>query len=360
VVDDAFMAVEAAAGTALMATGLDRVVRRLNRSAVPILMYHSVAADSAAQDSCMALAGMVVRESRFREHMAYVARHYTTITLTEYMERRGDGRPLPPNPCVVTFDDGFADTRQRVVPILGELGLTGTSFVIGATLRSGGNGSAVGSWLHELYVILDSVSTADASSALARLVDGFPSSASVSKPALRGWARRRVAELGPPERAELLERLRAALGVPRVTWHMDEVDLGEVASAGFEIGSHSMSHDYLARMPNGQLADEVAESLKVIDPLLGRYKPTFCYPFGGTDSFDERTVRELRRSGFVCAVSSIEGLNRAGTDPYALRRIRVTGDPPLAAFVFRLLGFRALPWKAYGALSALRAAVARA
>lgn len=349
-IDDAFIVAEAAAGTVLMATGLDRVIRRLNRSAVPILMYHSIAADSAPTDSCLALAGMIVRESHFREHMAYVARHYTTVTLGEYIERRERRRGLPPNTCVVTFDDGFADTRYRALPILDELGLSGTTFVIGSTLATEESRSPVGSWLHELYTILDSAAAEETATALAQLGYAPPPSGRLDKAAVRGWARHLFAELAPTERANLLQGLRDALDVPRGVWHMDMEDLAEVGRAGLEIGSHSMSHDYLSRMQTERLTEEIATSRAAIDSLRGVHEPTFCYPFGGADSYDERTVHELQRQGFVCAVSSTEGLNTRRTDPFSLRRIRVTGDPPLPAFVFRLLGFRALPWKLYGAL----------
>jgi peptidoglycan/xylan/chitin deacetylase (PgdA/CDA1 family) len=135
---------------------------------------------------------------------------------------------------------------------------------------------------------------------------------------------------------------------------MTEEELQEIAGSGFEIGSHSTFHEYLARMPDARLQEDVTRSLEVIDSLRRDHRPVFCYPFGGSDAYDERTIRELRKQGFACAVSSIEGLNTRRTDLYSLRRIRVTGDLPLPALVLRLLGGRAWLWKLRGAVDRLR------
>lgn len=357
-IDSRFVALESAAGAFIRSARLDLVLRRFSRTNVPIIMYHSICADSASPDLCLSLAGMTVRESRFREHMEYIARYYSSISLTDYVNWRDGLASLPENPCVITFDDGFADTHQRAVPILRDLGLKATVFVIGSCLDVPGSVQPAGSWLHEFYAILDFAGVERCHHAFAQLVDEFPADECHIKPGLRTWARRYFADLDRDQRMNLLCQLRAAVGDSarnaNAGWFMSTDHLREVSHVGFEVGAHSINHEHLSGLTDEELRIEISESRRLIDKLGADHLLTFCYPFGGLGSWDARCVTALRDNGFACAVSTIEGLNDRRTDVYALRRIRVTGDLPLRAFVFRLLGLRSLVWKLHGIIHRLK------
>lgn len=60
--------------------------------------------------------------------------------------------------------------------------------------------------------------------------------------------------------------------------------LKEMAAAGWEIGSHTMTHQELTIMTNDQLYYEIVESRKVLGQELGVPILTFSYPFGGANS----------------------------------------------------------------------------
>jgi peptidoglycan/xylan/chitin deacetylase (PgdA/CDA1 family) len=78
---------------------------------VPILMYHSIAIPSTSP--------YVVSVQAFETQMAYLAeRHYTPLTVTQFIRARQCPETLPLRPVVLTFDDGYADFYENALPVL--------------------------------------------------------------------------------------------------------------------------------------------------------------------------------------------------------------------------------------------------
>ncbi|HET9741782.1 MAG TPA: polysaccharide deacetylase family protein [Terriglobales bacterium] len=71
--------------------------------------------------------------------------------------------------------------------------------------------------------------------------------------------------------------------------------LRELSSAGFEIGSHGMTHKKLVGLSQPFLTWEIAESKSQIEQILGARVRTFCYPIGGHDG---RVIKEVERAGY--------------------------------------------------------------
>jgi peptidoglycan/xylan/chitin deacetylase (PgdA/CDA1 family) len=68
-----------------------------------------------------------------------------------------------------------------------------------------------------------------------------------------------------------------------------------VAAAGYEIGSHTLSHVRLAGAAPDVLRHEVCGSRRVLEDLLQAEVRGFCYPWG---SFDERAAGAVRDAGY--------------------------------------------------------------
>lgn len=91
---------------------------------LPVLLYHhfdeTVTADT------------VVSPERFREQMtALKEAGYTTVTLGQIAEYVDHGAPLPEKPVLITMDDGYTSNLTVAAPILEELGMCATVFLIG-------------------------------------------------------------------------------------------------------------------------------------------------------------------------------------------------------------------------------------
>lgn len=111
----------------------------LRRIRVPILMYHYVSplppdADAYRRD-------LTLSPRLFREHMQYLYDNgYTTISFYELHAALVAGTPLPDQPVILSFDDGYTDHYQHVYPILLDFGFTGTFFVITGKADAGASG----------------------------------------------------------------------------------------------------------------------------------------------------------------------------------------------------------------------------
>lgn len=105
---------------------------------VPILMYHSVSDAPAA-----AARALSVRPKAFAAQLRYLRRQgFSGVTFGELCQRRRAGKPLPPRPIVLTFDDGYADLIEEALPILIEQQFPATVFVTTGWLHDAGRRAA--------------------------------------------------------------------------------------------------------------------------------------------------------------------------------------------------------------------------
>jgi peptidoglycan/xylan/chitin deacetylase (PgdA/CDA1 family) len=98
------------------------------------------------------------------------------------------------------------------------------------------------------------------------------------------------------------------------------------AGAGIEFGSHTRTHANLTLIGGDELEDEIAGSRTDLEQLLERPVETFAYPYG----YVSPAARELAAGRYPLAFSTLEGLNRRGTDAAMARRCMVLpGDSTL-------------------------------
>ncbi|BBC37712.1 Polysaccharide deacetylase [Streptomyces graminofaciens] len=100
-------------------------------TAVPILMYHSVA--TAPNDATRALS---VTPEAFAEQMALLGdRGFTPVNTADLGASWRSGRSLPARPVLITFDDGYEGVHRHALPVLAKHGFASTLFVSTGWLR---------------------------------------------------------------------------------------------------------------------------------------------------------------------------------------------------------------------------------
>jgi peptidoglycan/xylan/chitin deacetylase (PgdA/CDA1 family) len=103
---------------------------------VPILMYHHVGPLPPGSDSIRQ--GLTVSEANFRAQMDYLkSAGYQPVTLTALVNHLAVGTPLPDRPIVLTFDDGYRDFYDVVLPILRDYEFVATLFLVTAPIDDG-------------------------------------------------------------------------------------------------------------------------------------------------------------------------------------------------------------------------------
>ena len=90
---------------------------------VPVLYYHSVDPSEANE--------VIISPEKLREELTFIKDSgYTTLTMSELNDYILNNAPIPEKSIVITFDDGYADNYANAFPILKELDMKATIFVI--------------------------------------------------------------------------------------------------------------------------------------------------------------------------------------------------------------------------------------
>jgi peptidoglycan/xylan/chitin deacetylase (PgdA/CDA1 family) len=84
---------------------------------------------------------------------------------------------------------------------------------------------------------------------------------------------------------------------------LDRAGVRELAAAGVEIGSHSVSHPHLAGMPASKQASQAGDSRKHLEDLLGGPVRGFAYPYGSMDAAARHAVGAAGYD-YACAVEA--------------------------------------------------------
>jgi peptidoglycan/xylan/chitin deacetylase (PgdA/CDA1 family) len=100
---------------------------------VPILMYHHISDAPPGSDSVRY--DLSVTPQSFGAQLRYLRQEgYESITLNDLALYLTVGKPLPPKPIILTFDDGYADAYTHAFPLLQKFGFSGTFFLISSRL----------------------------------------------------------------------------------------------------------------------------------------------------------------------------------------------------------------------------------
>jgi len=104
---------------------------------VPILMYHYIRVNPDPADRLGA--GLSVKPDDFRSQMDWLAESgFHPVHLSQVHAYFDHGEPLPPQPVVLTFDDGYADFYSAALPILRAHGFRAVAYLVPGFLDTPG------------------------------------------------------------------------------------------------------------------------------------------------------------------------------------------------------------------------------
>lgn len=138
----------------------------------------------------------------------------------------------------VTFDDAYRSVLALAFPIMSRLGVPGSVFAVTGSTSAGGP---------------------------------------MSWPGIDMW-------LGGPHQQELIP----------MSW----TELGSLAAAGWEVGSHTRTHPRLPELGQSALTEELRGSRQDCEERLGARCLSLAYPYGAVD---QRVVEATRAAGYLAA-----------------------------------------------------------
>lgn len=103
---------------------------------------------------------------------------------------------------------------------------------------------------------------------------------------------------------------------------MDWNEIRAIEAGGFVIGAHTVDHPRLADIPPEVARHQIEESKRVLENGLKKPVEVFAYPYG---SYNDTVAEITKQAGFRAAVTTELGLAKIDSDPYKLKRIRITG-----------------------------------
>jgi peptidoglycan/xylan/chitin deacetylase (PgdA/CDA1 family) len=281
--------------SALKLAGLTALARWLSRDGV-ILCYHNVVAENDAGVADRLGLHMPLRT--FERQMRWLAGHYAVVHLAEFVDRLCRGERLR-GVAAVTFDDGYEGVFEHAWPLLRDLRIPATVFVV-----ADAPGRNEGFWWDDPD-ILRAHSPARYRHWLTELRGDSVSIAESVVPA--GRPRQ------PPARC------RSA------AWQT----ITEAARSGLQLGVHSATHRSLTALDEISLRREVVEGRDIIQRHTGVTPEFFAYPYGLWNG----RVREAVRSAGYRAAFTVEDRHQAATpDPWALPRVNIPARIEDAAF----------------------------
>jgi len=291
-----------------------RAMRPLARTLFPgavVLGYHRVA------DTAWDPLELAISRERFAAQLAVLRELREIISLVELAARQAAGERLD-RYAVLTFDDGYLDFADTVVPMAAESGTPVTVFVASgftggdfwwdelvALLAPGSHGAAElelrmsgGEPLRFTGLERSQARAAAACDIGGRLVGCSPHQVEAAVSQLRDWAGDAPTPSGRPMTREELAALAPASGV--------------------EIGAHTVSHSCLADLPPESQREEIAASKSELEAICGTPIKVFSYPHGSLSAQTPAVVKSL---GFSCACMSRDGMLTARGDPYRIPRL---------------------------------------
>lgn len=310
-------------------------LRTLYSDDLAILAYHRVCDIPDESRYPFDVELMSTTPTEFAWQMEYVKTYFNPITFAQLLEAIDGKQALPPRPVIVTFDDGFDDNYHHAFPVLKRLQVPATFF-----LSTGYIGAPKTFWYDWLaYIVLHMPPGALAVGAQPVQVDADIKARRRAFKFIVEYLKR----VPNAQRLEILDTIDRQYGalyqgddMPlSKTMNWDQVK--EMALAGMEIGSHTVTHPILSNLSESEIQWELTTSKQQLEQILGVPVTTIAYPVGRHFAFNERVRTLSEQAGYRLGISFETGINRMkALARYALRRVPVGRQTDRALFASML------------------------
>jgi len=277
-----------------------------------VLLYHRVA--SPPRD----VHRLAVTPAAFRSQLETLKRDWQVVPLGELAPAAAGGR-APEGRVALTFDDGYLDNLDVVLPILEEFSAPATFFLTTAALDRPRR-----YWWDTLEAaVLDNPRlerevTLD--------IDGRPHTFAVhdaiTRRATHDTLYGMIQARGPASRDALVDQLAALVPDDRFDRMARPLLLDEVRRVAshplIEIGAHTVHHLALSTAAPDDLFRDVFESRSALERIIGRPVRHFAYPYG---ALSPAAVRTVEAAGFESAVTCEERPLRRREHPLRVPRV---------------------------------------
>jgi peptidoglycan/xylan/chitin deacetylase (PgdA/CDA1 family) len=282
-----------------------------------VIVYHRVGGTEPGDPHRELLPTLAADE--FDRQLRHLRNNYQVVPAKEILDTTRSRRRGEPFPVAITFDDDLESHVRIALPRLREHGLTATFFLTGSSLEGPHS-----YWWEDLQRAiaerlvtpddLPDVAPADVEAALQR----------TPKAIFRVAAA--VEQLDPARRNDVAVALRARVG-PSSETGLREADVRAIASAGCDVGFHTLRHEPLPSLGDEELGAALREGREALAAAGANSVGLIAYPHGRAD---ERVAAAARDAGFALGFTTSREAVRPETAPLLVPRM----VPPLTAAAF--------------------------
>lgn len=260
------------------------ILRRVNRNAVAVLMYHGV-----VKDTWNSTDGdwLQVTESAFLEQMRHLKRHYNVIPLSDIMLPNTSNKPR----AVITFDDGYQNNYTVAYNILKMYDLPATIFTV-----TGQIDTTSLFWFDKLHLC-------GKHQLIPELKKLHPNEIEIKAEQILTSEPRIKEDHKQPY-------------LPLTTKQIREMSQSGIIT----FGSHTHRHEIATTLPMQEFISTLSTSSQVLTDIIGSKPKMFCFP-NGWYSLEHLDV--LREFGFAISTKVGGGFYTPSADLLQIPRISI-------------------------------------
>ena len=245
----------------------------------------------------------------FSRQLDYFQSEGGFLTRDQFLHCLKGGKPN--EGFVLTFDDGFKDHYQFVVPELLKRGLWGIFYITTGVYQ---NLDLLD--VHKIHMILGKAPAKAVYEQLSGMIreDMLPD---MNRAAFREETYslqqnddytnlvKRILNyyIDYAYRSTIIDRIYLSVFGQASTEHFSDFylsiqELKHLADSGMILGSHTVNHPVMSKLPLSGQQLEIEQSFNFLSDIVSTDHPkTFCYPYGGYHTFTKETVDILNKQG---------------------------------------------------------------
>lgn len=255
----------------------------------------------------------VENTSIFESQLKYIKDNFSVIDVHLLREHLFNGKKLPSNALLVTFDDGEISLLEKGLPLLKKYSVPSICFVVTSLINT-----QTPYWWEEIRYYLGK-----------------------EKGNKKSWE---VKSWRNEERENFLTELREkSEKAPISRMQLTDGQLNNMKDGGIEIANHSHTHPMLDTCSKEKVEEEIRQASFILKSK-NFLDNVFAYPNG---NFDQKVEDVLKNNGIEIAFLFDHKLNSEKMNPLRISRIRVDAHTELREFKVKVSGLHSFVYNKF-------------
>lgn len=283
--------------------------------------------------------GRKIDVDTFEWQLNKIKKAWNVVKLSDYLRMLRNGKKCASKLVILTVDDGYLDFYDVAYPLLKKYDFSATFFPTVNFVEG-----KIWLWPDRIHYILEQTQKQEITfeffgktfninlcdpknqqKAWQEMSDFCISITNESKLKFLSFLKKKmeiaVPKFPPPEYAA-------------VNW----TQLKEMSINGIEIGSHTLNHSILNKVPVNEISQEILISKNTLEDKLNIEVQTICYPNGRVEDINDNVISEVKKAGYLGGV--VIKNNYSNTDRFRMPRMGISNDR--LDFLWKLSGMEFL------------------